>query len=516
MSGGKQTPRQKMINLMYLVLMAMLALNVSTDVLNGFVVVEDSIKATTQIKIDQNKSLMDELNFYAKQNPTKAGPALVEALNIKKSTDSIYDYVQDLKIKIAKFADGDDANLDSIKSMDNLDAASNVMLNSGAGKKLRLWIVQYRAMMEKKIPDSTKRSIVVKSLVTEATKKAKATGRNTWETQNFESMPAIAALTILSKLQNDLKNAESEAISALIKSIDVGDFRVNSISAYAIPASTNVLVGDKYSARLILSAVDSTKQPRFFIGGQPVNTRNGLYEFVCNSVGDKTLSGYAELTRGDGSISTFKFENKYSVVPPSATVSATKMNILYAGWTNPVSISVPGVPSSALTASMSNGQLIRKGDEWVAIPSASAINSEVVITVNVKTGSSSKPIPARFRVRETPKPSIFLVAKNGSKFMGESIRKKDLLMMDGFNAELADLDIPYKVVSFELLYVTAGGEIRRLKSSDKNRASISEEQKNFINSIYTAGYPVTFKNFIVVGPSGRPQEVKDVVTVVVK
>lgn len=189
-------------------------------------------------------------------------------------------------------------------------------------------------------------------------------------------MPAIASITYLSKIQNDIKNAESEALNALIKSIDVGDFRVNSISAYVIPNSTNIIVGGKYNGRIVLSAEDSTKKPKFYVGGQAIpEGRRGLFEMTCNQIGDFSLNGFAELARADGSTSRFNFENKYSVVAPMATVSATKMNILYAGWGNPVSISVPGVPNSQLSASISNGSISRRGNEWIAIPSVSAVGS---------------------------------------------------------------------------------------------------------------------------------------------
>jgi hypothetical protein len=188
------------------------------------------------------------------------------------------------------------------------------------------------------------------------------------------------------------------------------------------------------------------------------------------------------------------------------------MNILYAGWTNPVSISMPGVPTSALTATLSNGQLIRKGDEWIAIPSPSAINTDVNITVRAKVGEKDIAIQSKFRVKETPKPTAYLVTSNGSKFNNEIVRKGELMNLSGFVAELADLDIPYTVESFEVFYIGPGGDARRINTNSK---SFSGEQRALFESINRPNFPLTFKKFVVRGPSGR-QTLKDEITVIVR
>ncbi|MDD2798096.1 MAG: gliding motility protein GldM [Bacteroidales bacterium] len=507
MAGGKQTPRQKMINLMYLVLMAMLALNVSSDVLNGFVMVENSIKGTTKVKFDQNNSLLGELEFYKNQNPQKAGYAFNEALVVKSSTDSLFDYIQTLKVKIAKVADGDEADVDNLKSMDNLDAASIVMLAPihSQASKLKDWIEEYRAKILLKVPDSAKRELIRKNLTTEPTKRALAESKD-WGTSYFENMPAIASITILSKIQNDIKNAESEVLYALLKSIDVGDFRVNSIKAYVVPTSTNIIVGGKYTAQLILSAEDSTKVPSFVVNGAslPAN-KKGLYETVCGKIGDFTINGVAQLTRGDGTISSFPFTNKYSVVAPMATVSATKMNILYAGWTNPISISVPGVPLASITATMNNGSLTRKGDEWIAIPNTSAIGGIITVTVKAKVGDREISIPSTFRVRKTPAPTASITLSSGNKFMGGKVSKFEVSRSSGLIAELEDLDIPFSVVSFDLSYYGSLGDVKTL-SSKTNK--FTEAQINVIERLQRNQMSV-LSNIVVKGPSGQ-QTVNDI------
>ncbi|MEI7676349.1 MAG: gliding motility protein GldM [Bacteroidales bacterium] len=507
MAGTILSPRQKMINLMYLVLMAMLALNVSSDVLNGFVMVENSIKATTKVKFDQNNSLLGELEFYAQQNPTKAGQALLEAKKVKISTDSLYTYLQTLKLKIAKQADGEEADVDNLKNMDNLDASSIVMLAPihSQASKLKDWIEEYRTKILLKVPDSIKKDLIRKNLTTDTSKKAKKESKD-WGSSYFENMPAIAAITILSKIQNDIKNAESEVLYALIKSVDVGDFRVNSIKAYVVPSSTNIIVGGKYTAQIVLSAEDSTKRPRFNVNGAEISAnKNGLYEAVCGKIGDFNLNGFAELKRGDGSSSKFNFSNKYSVVAPMATVSATKMNILYAGWTNPISISVPGVPLASITATISNGSLTRKGDEWIAIPNTSAIGNNITVTVKAKVGEREISIPASFRVRKTPAPSASVVLSSGNKFKGGKVSKFDVSRSTGLIAELEDLDIPFSVVSFDLSYYGSLGDVKTIPSKSNK---FNETQINVIERLQRNQMAV-LSNIVVKGPTGL-QTVNDI------
>lgn len=501
------TPRQKMINLMYLVLMAMLALNVSTDVLNGFVMVEDSIKRTTEVKFNQNKNLLDELAFYANQNPAKAQAALDKARQVMKTTDELYKYVQDLKVRIAKQADGDDADVNDIQKKEDTEAAAQVMLSpiNGQANMLKKRIDTYSIQVSNLISDPTKKDIILKSLSTSPSKKEKMLNQS-WQNAHFENMPAIAANTFLSKIQNDLKNAESEALYALIKSVDVGDFRVNSLNAYVIPNSTNIIVGGTYSGRVVLSAEDSTKRPAVFVRGQrlPESSR-GKFQFGCGSIGDFTMNGYIELTRGDGSISKFPFENKYTVVAPTATVSATKMNILYAGWSNPVSISVPGVPSGQVSATVSNGSIRRSGNEWIVVPGLSAINSVVTITTRATVGGKSFSVESKFRVRKTPTPSASIVLPSGAKFKGGRVSKFDVAQSSGLIAELEDLDIPYSVVSFDLSYYGSLGDVKTLPSSGSR---FSAAQTAVLEKL-PRNQMAALNNIVVRGPSGN-QTVNDI------
>ncbi|MEG1545902.1 MAG: gliding motility protein GldM, partial [Bacteroides sp.] len=333
-SIGPETPRQKMINLMYIVLMAMLALNVSSDVLNGFSLVDESLNRSTANSTTQNQTLYDDFSYYMRKNPEKVKMWYDKAQYVKTISDSLYTYVGGLKVSIVKEADGDDGNVSDISNKEDLEAASYIMLSprTGQGQHLFDHINRYKKEILSMIEDSTQRKIINSNLATIVPNKESALGKN-WQEYVFENTPVAAAVTLLTKLQSDVRYAEGEVLHSLMKYIDVGDLRVNQINAYVIPNSQNIVRGGKFSAQIILAAVDSTQRPSIFIGNKPFPMeKNGLYETICNSTGEFTLAGYLELNRGEGDVLRRDFLQKYTVVEPSATVSATMMNVLYAGY----------------------------------------------------------------------------------------------------------------------------------------------------------------------------------------
>ena len=226
-----------MINLMYIVLTAMLALNVSSDVLNGFTQVEAGMVRTNSTLTARNQALLEQLKAFNEQNPEKGGVWYGKAVELCGETNSLYNFVDSLKLAIVRNADGADATLDNIKGQDNLEAASYVMLAPGTGKgeRLRLSIDSFRDYVSQILTDSIKRDIISKTLTTDV----KATPGNislkSWEETMFENMPVVAAVTLLSKIQSDIRYAEGEALGALITNIDAGDVRVNEMNAFVIP-----------------------------------------------------------------------------------------------------------------------------------------------------------------------------------------------------------------------------------------------------------------------------------------
>lgn len=465
MAGGnnvaRMSPRQRMINLMYIVLTAMLALNVSSDVLNGFSQVQQGIQRTNLNLSARNDVQFRFLEDIYHRNPEKAGVWYSKGVELRERSASLYNDIEQLKTAIAKAADGPDGDYRNILNNDDLEAASVTMLNpaTNRGRKLRTDIEAYRDYLVELVNDSAKKVTVKEILSTEVSGKPGTVGPVTWEQKMFESMPAIAAVTMLTKLQNDIRQAESEALSNLITNVDIGDVRVNKLEAYVIPNSNMVIRGGKYSANIVLAAIDTTQRPVVYVNGSRLNNANGLYEFVPGGIGSHDYSGYIEVPRGDGSIGKYPFKSSYTVIEPMATISPTMMNVLYAGIDNPISISVPGVPMTAVQASMTNGTLSRNGDLWVA--RAGKVGTEAVISVTAQVEGRSMNVGSMtFRVRKLPDPTVYLPVRDGAgntvhyKGSPKRISKAALMSANGLGAAIDDdiLNVTYSVVSFTTVF----------------------------------------------------------------
>lgn len=477
---ARMSPRQKMINLMYIVLTAMLALNVSSDVLNGFTLVEDGLKRTNSNVSDRNAALYMQLEEFTRQNPQKGKPWLDKAADVRRQTLSLYKYIDSLKLAIVRDADGVDGKVDNILNQDNLEASSKVMVTYGNGAKLERRLAAYRKYIAAYIVDPKKQAAIQKALATEPVLQKGSMIKVPWVSGMFENMPVVASVTLLSKLQNDLLFAEGEALQTLVASVDAGDVRVNKLDAFVIPNSKLVMRGGKYSANIVLAAVDTTQRPAIFVNGRqlPANTR--AYEFMAGQTGTFTYSGYLDVTRGDGTTSRYPFQSDYTVIEPTATVSATMMNVLYAGINNPISISVPGVAQNAVSATMTNGSLTRSGDHWNAHPTR--VGAECVITVTATLEGRSQTVStSTFRVRKLPDPTAYIAYKdskgNENHYKGSKPFAKSLLLAaNGLDAAIDDdlLNVHYSVVDFETIVFDSMGNAMPEKSAGSR---FSERQK---------------------------------------
>ena len=457
---GRMSPRQKMINLMYIVLTAMLALNVSNDVLNGFSQVEDGLSRSNRTITARNLGLMAQLEAFNKENPQKGKHWLDIARDVHARTDSLYNYIDTLKMNIVRKADGKEADVKNIVNKDNLDAAAAIMLppTGSQGKLLRTRIDGYRSYVTSLLDDPEKRKNLAQALSTQPFKSAGELSKKSWEESMFENMPCVAAVTLLSKLQNDVRYAEGEVLNQLLVNVDLGDIRVNLVNAFVVPQSRIVMRGSKYSANIVLAAVDTTQRPIVYINGQRLKNDRGLYEVGTGKSGTYDYSGWIEVVGGDGSITKRDFKSSYTVIDPMATVSATMMNVFYAGIDNPVSIAVPGVPEGSISASMTNGSLVKSGDHWVAHPTQVGATCEVTVTAEMD-GQRTNVGSTTFRVRKLPDPLPFIAYKaadgSPSRYKGgRGFSKALLLSAGGVDAAIDDdiLNIDYKVISFETVF----------------------------------------------------------------
>ena len=506
------SPRQKMINLMYVVLMAMLALNISSEVLNGFSIVEESLNRTTANSSKENEVLYDNFAEQMKANPAKVKEWFDKATAVKRMSDSLYNYAQQLKLQIVQEADGKDANVLDIKSKDNLEAASHVMLAPGTGQGHKLFnaINSFRNRILAMVSDPHQRSIIESNLTTKLPKNAHTMGKN-WEEYMFEDMPVAGAVTLLSKLQSDVRYAEGEVLHTLVSNIDMKDIRVNKLSAFVIPESRTVISGDQFSAQIVMAAVDTTQQPEIYVGGQRIS--NGLYRFTAGGVGEHQFGGYITMRDGSGNVIRRDFTQKYTVVAPSATVSADLMNVLYAGYDNPISVSIPGVPLNAVQASMSGGSFRSIGmGKYIARPSA--VGSDVTINVASNANGKSRQMGKfTFHVRKLPDPAAYITVGT-DRFRGGGLAKASLMGAVGIKAAIDDgiLDIQFKVVSFETVFFDNMGNAVPMASAG---ASFSERQRDTFRKL-SRGKRFYISRITAVGPDGITRKLNGSMEVIVK
>lgn len=513
------SPRQKMINLMYVVLMAMLALNVSTEVLNGFSIVEESLKRTTQNASLENQVIYDDFAVQMKKNPQKVKQWYDKSQKVKQMSDDLYNLADELKLAIVQEADGSDGDVQNIRNKEDLEAANQVMLspNRGRGKELYNAIINYRTQMLSMVTGYHQKKMIASNLSTDIPANAQTMGKN-WQEYMFESMPAAAAVTLLSKLQSDVRYAEGEVLHTLVSNIDVKDIRVNALDAFVIPNSQTIVRGDKFSARIVMAAVDTTQKPQIFIGGKEVNLPGGLYETVTGRTGDFTLNGFIQVENGNGELLKRSFEQKYTVVDPSATVSADLMNVLYAGYSNPLSVSVPGVPVNKVQATMTGGTLQPTGPgRYIARPTAVGQNVTITIT-STNTGRAQQMGQFTFRVRRLPDPTPYINMKDESgspiRYKGGGLSKAQLMGVDGIGAAIDDgiLDIAFRVQSFETVFFDNMGNAVPMVSDG---ASFSARQKDTFRKLQrNKRFYITRVNAI--GPDGISRKLNTSMEVIVK
>ena len=508
------SPRQKMINLMYVVLMAMLALNVSTEVLEGFSLVEESLSRTTANSTQENEDIFSDFEQQMKANPEKVGVWYEKAKAVKTMSDTLYNFAQELKIAIVREADGHKGDVKNIRNKEDLEASTQVMLAPGKGRGRQLFdaINDYRENILKMVTDERQRAIIADNLSTELPENAHAMGKN-WQEYMFEDMPVAAAVTLLSKLQSDIRYAESEVLHNLATNIDVKDIRVNKLDAFVIPQSQTVVRGDRFSAQIVMAAIDTTQRPQIFIGDREVDLVNNTYEFIAGSTGDFTLSGYMTMTNAEGQLIRRDFNQKYTVVDPSATVSADLMNVLYAGFNNPISISIPGVPLNKVTATMSGGTLQAVGPgKYIARPNA--VGQDVTINVSSLQTGSPKPMGQyTFHVRKLPDPTAY-IQMGDDRYRGGNLAKASLMQATGIKAAIDDglLDIEFKVTGFEAVFFDNMGNAVPMVS---NGAAFSDRQRDAFRKL-SRGRRFYISRIQATGPDGIARTLPASMEIIIK
>lgn len=448
-----------MISLMYLVLTAMLALNVDKSVIDAFALVDKGFMQTISNFNNKNQSIYTQFNNAAQENPQKVGELNRTVQQIKERSDTLYNYINHFKELIVKKADGPEGRVDSIVSKEDMQFPEEIMITKKNGTLLRKAIEDYRNYLVSLIDPKETALIASIQRTLDTSDPPRVEGsKPDWESSKFSGYPLIASITLMSKIQSDVRNSESDVISYYYTKIDASSFKFNKLKAQVIPKSDYVLQGDVYEAKIFISAIDTTAVPDIKINGSSLpiapGENAGLYRANASTEGTFTYRGVINFKNPNGVIMQYPFEKEYQVSKPSVTVSPTKMNVLYAGLANPISISAPGISSRDIQVTMQNGRIERKADgAFVAYPER--VGEKAIISVSATIDKVTKPLGSlEFRVKRVPDPVATVAGKKEG-----SITKAELLAEEGIFAEIPEFDfeMKFQVLSFIVNIAASGG-----------------------------------------------------------
>ena len=484
------TPRQKMINMMYLVLTALLALNVSKEIINAFVTVNESLEVSKTNIVNKNKATYDAFAQAMQNDAKKYSEVNDKAQATKKSSDGLVNHIEDLKnLLIRKTEELKDADkipdLRAIDKKDNYDISTEILCgqaNDGKGAKaseLKAKIEMYKTDILKNLAPDVQASYkkTIDALLNTQDPESNSIeyledNKRTWEMSKFYHNPIVADVALLTKFQGDVRNSESQVIDYLLQSVDKKIVKFDVLTPKVIPNSTVVTIGSDYQADVFLSATSSTLAPDVFIGattdadgkdckgcdGKALPQEGGIAKYSDHpgSEGEKKWSGVIRVKKPDGTYQYFQFNSSYVAQKPNSVVSADKMNVLYIGVDNPMSISVPGVSNDKVKVSLDGGGGTIKsnpqagGGHFIATV---ATVGKATIKVSAEIGGKVMPMGSfEYRIKRVPDPVAQISNSKGGGINKNLLAAGTLIpVLENFDFELF-----FRIINFKITVIQKG------------------------------------------------------------
>ena len=479
MAGGKLTPRQKMVNLMYLVFVAMLAMNMSKEVLSAFGILNDKITESNGIAEARNQSAFDQLAQKAQDQPKQYGDKKAKVDKIRLLCKDFYSYIEGLKTQFTKDVERKEDGSLNFEAMDKGDKIDEYWFSgdkpSAKGteflNKLSSFTAQIKATGGSSIVEGEMKKIEKRF----ATNKVKTEDGNVpWLDYNYKGFPLIASITKLSQIQADIKTTESDIISGMFQSDLVAAASLTAYQPIVVPDKTAFFQGETVTGKIILGKFDPNLVAKsVIVNGQSVKAEAGQakFSFGAGSVGEKEITGSFNFDE-NGKVVSLPIKGNYVVVPKpnQAIVSADKMNVVYRGVDNPISVSVPGIPSSDVKASAPGMRASGKPGQYVLNPGQ---GKEVTINVSatLPNGGGTFSSKQTFRIKGIPAPS--------GKIRGEVSAKgpKSNLEVCTISASLEDFDFPVTINVTQFNVKVPGQPTVVVQGSRMNGQAISAIKK---------------------------------------
>ena len=452
MAGGKASARQKMINLMYLVFIAMMALNMSKEVLSAFGLMNEKLDQANVRSGERNAAFMADLEAKVEEQPEKYKPELEKAKQLGALSDDLNTFLQGVKDNVI-FKGATEEDKTNYESMDKSAALDEYFFNSGAigpnGKEFVEKINTYRdgvvALLSQK--GTTDYSDNIKSLQADFSTEDVVDGegvKKEWLSYNYEGFPQVASITKITQLQADIKKNQSEILSTILGGKLKSEVSLSNFEAIVVPEKTAFFSSEAFKGKIVLGKKDKTlKAHKVIVNGKELSAESmqegqTLLEFPAGNVGEKDIKGEFQFKEGD-SIITIPISSGYTVIPKpnSAVISADKMNVVYRGVTNPMTISIPGVSNiNASAPGLKKAGGAGKYTMNVTNLKQREVKISVSGTINGQKVSDSK----TFRIKDIPRPVGTVRGEDGSVKMGKSS-----LAISTIGAILPDFDFNLKL-----------------------------------------------------------------------
>lgn len=422
MAGGKETPRQKMIGMMYLVLTAMLAMNVSNEIVNAFVTIDKGLEGNEKTIVGQTKKDVSSIKAKA-ENPEealKAKWAIDAAIQVQNLTKSVIDDINshrkgllDLAQETEVTGDLSQIDLDKLKAKDNYDHPTNYFIEQKNGDKLKVRLEKYQTDLKgllKTFKNDKGQQALRDDVIDDIAKstgfnfgevKAQDGTKKDWVNATFYHTPMVATYALISNLENGVRNAESQAISNVKNAIGAADIKFDKFVALASQNGSFFENGETMEAKIVLGAFSSSKNPIVTLGGRQLEVKDGVATYKTNVAGPGEMSG--TVTMNEPGFEPQPFKLKWDVAgAASAVVSAEDTKVFYIGVDNHVKVAAQGIkgqPSVSMSGGSYNNGIVR-----VTTP------GEATITVS---GGGKTLTQDKFRVKRIPNPTPMVLGKSG-------------------------------------------------------------------------------------------------------
>jgi gliding motility-associated protein GldM len=495
-------PRQLMINLMYLVLTAMLALNVSNEILHAFKIINNSIvKSNESIAGQNNETLVAfDANQEMEGHRDRVKPFNDKAKEVHARAEEIYKYLDSWKTKIIAEADqipADKANIATLKREDNIDASTRLLVEKKGGNEIKAKLEELRAFMLNTVDPADKASFE-KELPLQITEPPKSDNnpRGDWSTGTFHNIPTLAAVTLFAKMQNDIRTSESAIIRYLFSKADATQMKFDAIIPVAVPRQSYLLAGQPVEAQIMVAAYNKSANPQISASSGSVTVQGGIgtWKGTASGVGRQVVNGRVRMNLGDRMYDEpFKFE--YMVGTAGASMQLDKMNVFYIGVPNPITVTAAGYSLEDVAINIPGATVTKTGNGKYDINVTQATGQRVTAAI---TAGGKQVGAMEVRVKRIPDPVAKVAGKAGSIVMPANVFRAQL----GIAAALEnfDFDARFQVTSYSFSYLPKGRELQDIGNVNGALFSGNPQVLNYVQKQAKIGDRIFIDNIRAIGP----------------